>query len=215
MDLQKNTSGNGKTGISPLSRTEHEIQFIEGVTSRIFGRYQLSERSRKHDLVKARQTVYYMVWKYIMPARNLTWKGLAARYGQHHSTALHGKAVVHDLIETRDPVYYLPISTIDKAVAKLKKEYLMASVLEPEFHEDIKRAAFHFADKHRIPVSELMFSFVTDDPETDNSGLHIWKVKSGVVEVMEVIHKPEENETDDNGQSDQGQADDKQQRMAL
>jgi len=195
MDLQKDACGGQRQSVH--NDTIGELDFLEQVTCRVFGLQvaDIRQKSRKQMTVKARQTIYYVATEHLMPRPGLTITCLAARYGQTHATAIHGKTVIRDILEVRDPAYYGLVITVERAFRDLKKERIAKQVLEPEYYENVSQAAVYFAEKHNVPIHKIILSV---EAEHDKQGLYVWEFDEDTycMNFLDII-KPYDNGSDD------------------
>ena len=180
MDLQEVACESKREGV--YVKIDAKLWFIEKVVCRIVGIHpdDLKRKSRKGEYVKSRQIIYYMAYKYLMPSPGLTVGSLAGRYGQSHSTAVHGRKAIRNIIETCDLKYSGMVSSIEHELKQLKTKSFVEKVYEPYLLENIKEAVEYLSKKHNVPVWQIMLNLRdTHDENTGEAGcskaVHVWR----------------------------------------
>lgn len=83
---------------------------------------RLKEKTRKHEVLIPRQTVYYLCRKYLTNGNKIPFHRLAEKYGQDHATAMNGCKVISELIETREPRWGVLICQAEELIRSINEK---------------------------------------------------------------------------------------------
>jgi hypothetical protein len=136
--------GQGLSAYLQSLRGQYLFKPREGYTDsfdkiiRVVGRYfdiihyKLTQRTRKHEIVIARQIIYWFGRRYT----GLSLQLMGNFFNQDHATVLHGISAVNNLIET-DRVFASDIMQIDDRLNNGFPKYDLIEVKLPEMAEAI------------------------------------------------------------------------------
>jgi chromosomal replication initiator protein len=90
--------------VSPYSDKEISVQFIIAVSEYTdIPVLKIKSRSRKREILRARQLCIYIIRKYT----GMSLKSIGEQFGDRdHTTVIHSLNTIKDLMDTKDPYVY-------------------------------------------------------------------------------------------------------------
>lgn len=93
-----------------------KIQVIELIVCHAFdttpAELSATQKIRKREYVKARQTVQYLAYKYTTKSLNI----IALYYNKDHATIINSRKVIKNIIETKDKLFFPKVITAEMKV---------------------------------------------------------------------------------------------------
>lgn len=123
----------------------NEIDCIDTV-SKMMGveHAEMEHKTRKREVVVARQTTMYLICKYT----RLSLVTIGEMFGgRDHTTVIHARSTVCDLLES-DPIYYNQFKDIEDCLLKKGTPKVFKKRFIPEEHEPRVKPVIRLSDKY-------------------------------------------------------------------